>query len=341
MDAAAGAGVLPRPLIYVAKRLSWLLLFGLAACSPYSFSQEVGDFSAGVDQLSIGFTRGFSALAADRAAKTQLELTGSRARVHVASACLDPGKPRTAPCELHALGTPAPTLSEVEQLRGETMSAVAALRNYAHALAAVTNAADRAAYDAAVAQLSGSVGALAKNADAAAPGASIVAPAAVNLAGLVVGTALDQQRFESLKAGVTAAGTAPAGGDSPVATVAKTLGGGLVALSLARQTVLIDEAKILEGRLDPSLSDTDYQQRLSNAQAVVAVLDSLRQADPTAATDALVRAHDALLAAVHDPRRNYASLLQAVSDFADQAAALQAALAAAAELEKAADRKES
>jgi hypothetical protein len=321
-------------------RLSWLLLFSLAACSPYSFSKEVADLSAGVDQLSSGFTSGFSALAADRAAKTQLELTGSRARVHVASACLDQEE-RTAPCELHELGTAEPTLSGVEQLRGKTMSAVAVLRNYAHALAAVTNAADRTAYEAAVAQLSGSVGALAKNADAAAPGASIVAPAAVNLAGFVVGTALDQQRFESLKAGVTAVGTAPPGGDSPIATVTKSLGEGLGALSEARQEVLIAEAQILAGRLVPSLSDTDYRQGLSDAQAVVAVLDGLRQADPEAAARALVTAHDALLAAVNDPRRNYASLLQAVSDFADQAASLQAALATAAELEKAAAKKES
>jgi hypothetical protein len=265
-------------------RLSWLLLFSLAACSPYSFSKEVADLSAGVDQLSSGFTSGFSALAADRAAKTQLELTGSRARVHVASACLDQEE-RTAPCELHELGTAEPTLSGVEQLRGKTMSAVAVLRNYAHALAAVTNAADRTAYEAAVAQLSGSVG-------------------------------------------VTAVGTAPPGGDSPIATVTKSLGEGLGALSEARQEVLIAEAQILAGRLVPSLSDTDYRQGLSDAQAVVAVLDGLRQADPEAAARALVTAHDALLAAVNDPRRNYASLLQA-------------ALATAAELEKAAAKKES
>lgn len=315
-------------------RLSWVLLFGLAACSPYSFSKEVADISTGVDQLAGGFTKGFDAVTADRAAKTQLELTGPRARVDLASACLDPDD-RVNPCELHQSGTPEPALSPVEHLRGRTMSAMAVLRGYAHALAAVTNASDRTAYDAAVAQLSGAVGALAKTADPAAPGASIVAPAAVNLAGWVVGTALDQQRFESLKAGVTAAGTAPPGGKSPIAVVAQTLSAGLVAVSQARQALLIAEAQILADRLDPSLSDTDYRQGLSDAQAVVAVLDGVRRTDPTAAANALVAAHDALLAAVNDPRRNYASLLQAVSDFADKAAALQAALAAAAELEKA------
>ena len=56
-------------------RLSWLLLFSLAACSPYSFSNEVAGFSRGVDDLSSGFTEGFAALAADHAATTQLEMS--------------------------------------------------------------------------------------------------------------------------------------------------------------------------------------------------------------------------------------------------------------------------
>ena len=322
-------------------RLSWLLLFGLAACSPYSFPREVGAISSGVDQLSTGFTSGFTELAADRSARTELDLTGSRAKVAMASTCLEPSvaSQNPVPCELYRFGTPAPTLSSIELQRDRTMTALSVLRDYAHALAAVTNAADRAAYDAAVAQLSGSVGALAKNADAAAPGASTVAPAAVNVFGWLVGTALDQQRFESLKAGVTAAGTATTNGESPISRVAKTLGIGLFALSQARQEVLVAEAQILVGRLDPSLSDSAYRQGLGDAQAVVAVLDGLRQTDPTAAARALVTAHDSLLAAVNDPGRNYPALLTSVSDFADRAAALQNALAATATPAKAPARK--
>src|SRR5215472_11559664 len=71
-------------------RLCCLLLSGLAACSPYNFSQEIGAVSTGVDQLSDGFTSGYAALAADRAAKVQLELTGARPRVAMASSCLVP-----------------------------------------------------------------------------------------------------------------------------------------------------------------------------------------------------------------------------------------------------------
>jgi len=59
------------------------------------------------------------------------------------------------------------------------------------------------------------------------------------------------------------------------------------------------------------------------------VLDGVHRTDPKKTADALIRAHDALRAAVNDPSRNYASLLNAVGELADQTAALQAALAAA------------
>ena len=113
-------------------RLSWLLLFALAACSPYSFSNEVAGFSRGVDDLSSGFTEGFAALAADHAATAQLEMIESRANVKVkrTSSCLTPD-PNAIPCELY-IGDAEPTLSKVEQLRDRTMSAVAVLRGYAH-----------------------------------------------------------------------------------------------------------------------------------------------------------------------------------------------------------------
>src|SRR5947209_13873163 len=132
-----------------AMRLSWLVLLGLASCSPYSFPREVGAIGTGVDQLQNGFTSGFAALAADRTARIELELTGSRAKVAMASACLaspaDAAQSRI-PCELYRFGTPAPALSLIEQQRGKTMAALAVLSGYAHGLTAVTNAAERAAY---------------------------------------------------------------------------------------------------------------------------------------------------------------------------------------------------
>ena len=180
-------------------RLLWLVLLSLGACSPYPFSKEVSGISTGVDQVSTGFTAGYAALMADRAASAQYQLTARRSKASLAASCGVPvGKSPDSqlPCVVFPAGDTPPGLTKVEQKRDKIMGTLTGLQNYAHALAAVTNAADRAAYDAAVAQLSGAVGALAKNADAAAPGLSTIAPAAVNLVGWVVGTALDQQRFD-------------------------------------------------------------------------------------------------------------------------------------------------
>ena len=163
-----------------------------------------------MDQLSNGFTGGFATLAEDRATTTELKLTGTKAKVLATKPCLGLEDTPDIPCELYPDDKDKkepPKLFDIEMDSTKTMAALRALRNYAHALEAVTNAADRTAFDSAVAQLAGSVGALAKNAGMVAPGASTIAPVAVNALGWLVGTALDQERFDALKAGVTAAGT--------------------------------------------------------------------------------------------------------------------------------------
>jgi hypothetical protein len=167
-------------------RPSCLLLVCLAACSPYNFSNEVSTFSTAVDQLYGGFTSGYAALAADRAALVQLDLTGTRAKVAVATSCLDvPPSQNQSPCALYRLNGTPPALLGIEQKRDRTMALLKALKDYAQALVAVTNAADRAAYNAAVAQLASTVGAIAKDAGPQGAAASTVAPAAVNLIGWV------------------------------------------------------------------------------------------------------------------------------------------------------------
>ena len=312
--------------------LACLTPVALTTCSPYDFSKEVGAFSTGVDQLSSGFTSGYTALASDRAALVQLELTSSRARVAMATSCLalaSESAQSEVPCVLYRSGDNPPTLTKIEKARTETTAFLKGLRDYAHALVAVTNAADRAAYDAAVGQLASAVGTIAKDAGPQGAAASTVAPAAVNFVGWIVGTALDQQRFDSLKAAVNAVGTPlPDGKTIPIDYVAKVAGAGLFALALAQREVLIKEIDTLTHPLGPSLTEAEYKKGLSEAQALVTVLDGLRQNDPTAAAEGLIEAHKALVAAVNDPGQNYASLVKAVADFADRASALHTALTA-------------
>jgi hypothetical protein len=228
---------------------------------------------------------------------------------------------------------PSRSGAHFEQLRPKTMAALKVLKEYAKALAAVTNATDRAAYDAAVAQLAGAVGDLAKNAEVVAPGIGAVSTAAVNVLGWMVGTALDQQRFDSLRTGINLVGKPLPDDknpdpDSPIHIVARTFGDGLEALQQARMESLTDEANALTAGLKHDLSTAAYRQRMIEAQAIVATLDAVRKADARGAAQDLADAHDKLVEAVNDPARSYSSLVTSIGSFADKVAAVHAALTA-------------
>lgn len=307
-----------------------------AGCSPYSYSKEVASISDGVNKVAGAFSAGYDNLAEDRAKRVETTILDTRPRVLTAPSCdrVLPPPGGFSPCALYVFGTPEPSLSPAEQTRAETTKYIKHLKDYANALAAVTNAADRSAYDAAVAQLSGAIGGLAQAANPVAPGIGAVAPAAVNLLGWLFGTALDQQRYESLRRAVTAVGM-PLPDDtnpdpnSPIRVVARTFGKGLLMLKVARLTVLQNEvAALVRGLNTRGYSDEAYRRRLTETQTTLAVLDALRRSDPIGVTADLADAHDKLVLAINDPGRNYASLIKAVGDFHDKASALQAAMAA-------------
>lgn len=316
------------------------LLLGLslfcAGCSSYGFSKEVASISDGVNKVSDALFAGYDNLAADRAQRVQTTILDTRPRVMTAVSCdqVLPPPGGFSPCALFVFGTPEPSLSDAEKTRAATTKYIKHLKDYANALAAVTNAADRSAYDAAVAQLSGAIGGLAQAANPVAPGIGAVAPAAVNLLGWLFGTALDQQRYESLRRAVTAVGM-PLADDtnrdpnSPIRVVTRAFGKGLQMLRIARLEVLQNEtAALVRGLNTRSYNEEAYRRRLTEAQTTLAVLDALRRSDPVGTTADLADAHDKLVLAVNDPGRNYASLMKAVGDFYEKASALQAAMAA-------------
>jgi hypothetical protein len=328
---------LPGPAHRPAQALALVLTMGAAACSPYSFSKEVASMSSGVDKLSDAFSAGYDGLASDRATKAQIEMVDQRRTILVAPSC-DTRRVRAdnidALCVLYMKGTEAPELTDAEKTRADTIKAVRVLKDYANAMAAVTNAADRAAYDEAVAQLAGAVGTLTTPANAAAPGVSVLAPAVVNVGGWLLGTALDQQRFSTLRSAVNAVGKPlpskeDRSPDSPIRVVTRRLGMGLDMLKVARLEVLGAEVDILvDGLNTRKWSDEAYRKRLVEAQAALAMADALRRSDPKGAAGALADAHDKLVLAVEDSRTNYTSLLEAVGEFTGKVTAVHAALTA-------------
>jgi hypothetical protein len=309
------------------------LLALVAGCSPYSFSKETAAMSDGVNKISDAFSTGYSSLAADRANRVQTTILDSRERVRVAPICQvsDAKHDGTELCALY-VGKDEPRLAPAEQTHPDTSKAIKRLKDYANALAAVTNAADRTAYDAAVAQLSGAVGTITTKLDAVEPGISTLAPAAVNVVGWLFGTALDQQRYASLKRAITTVGLPVADDhnkdpDSPIRVVTRAFGKGLLMLKISRLGVLQNElAALVRGLNERGLGNDAYRSRLTDSQTTLATIVALRQSDPTGAASDLADAHDALVLAVSDPTKNYTALVKALGDFTDKVSALHTAL---------------
>jgi hypothetical protein len=328
----------PMPHARPARLGVLMLLLGATACSPYSFSSEVASMSSGVDKLSDAFTSGYDGLASDLATTRQIEMAVKRRKLLLAGVCDDdvaarPGS--AAVCALYMTGNPEPRLTSLELTRAETMQAVQKLKKYANALAAVTNAADRTAYEAAVSQMSAAVGTLAGPANLAAPGVGVLAPAAINFLGWVFGTALDQQRYDTLRTSINRVGQPLPDKDnpnpqSPIRVVTRRLGEGLQVLAVARMDALSREADILvQGLNQRALSDEAYRKQLAEAWTAAATIEALRRSDPQGAAADLADAHDKLVLAVNDPGRNYGSLLKALGEFGEKVSTVQAAMKAA------------
>lgn len=306
------------------KVLASAALVALAGCSPYGFSGEVGQFAEGVNQISAAFTAGYANVTNDTVARQDVAFRDRRAAVEVAPSCVfssADGEAGSAPCRLYPAGGQPPQLTTLEKAAPETEKALAGLRNYAEALQALTNAADRAAFDAAAGRLQAAVGGLASLASSGAPGIGAIAPPAVAALAWLVGTGLDQERYNALRWGVNHSA-------SSVRTIATVLGIGLDAINASRQEQLLSGIRELARLLGPQLSQTDYNARLALTEQRLSQLDALRHVNASRVATLLSRAHDKLLEAVNDPSRSIGDVARAIGEFADHAKALRDALAA-------------
>lgn len=323
--------------------LSRNFLLGLslfcAACSPYQYGKEITEFSKDVGQISTALSSGIDGLAADRTAQTRRLWIEDRTRLRLAPSCDVPvGKSERSrvPCtlipltgHLDAPTRPGPQSDDFDrENRARLLIAVAVLTDYAKALAAVTNADDRAAFDKSVTQLADAVGEVTKFVPG---GAGTIAPIAINLFGWLVGTALDQQRFDALKSAVNRVDTEVGTGtdrDKPIHAIQVALTLGLADIMSDRSGVVRQEAKILVWRLGRGMSEDGYRTRLTEVEALVTTLEGFRRNNPDKVGEALQDAHDKLVKAVNDPSRSFPALLKALGEFKDKATALKNALSA-------------
>ena len=323
----------------------------LAACSPYNYGKEIADFSKDIDKVSSAYKGGYDGLRADRASLSRQILIIDRPYLQLSASCrfsaeeLDEIGEQNAPCTLVQSAAPArvarhrgdiplvirPDAAREDadrKRRADLAKVTAAITDYVHALAAVTNADDQAAYYKSVTQLADSVQKIA----AFVPnGIGAIAPAAINLFGWMVGTALDQQRFDALKGAVIKVGTKGADGVKPIAAVQEALSAGMRSLSLERRRIVREQAVLLAQDLGPHLGPQAYGQRLDEVEALVVILEGLRQVQSGEFGKDLEQAHDALVAAVSDPRTQVSSFVTALGVFKEKATALKDALSTTAD----------
>jgi hypothetical protein len=292
------------------------LALSSSACSPYRFDRQVGAFATGVEELRGALLGGVAALRADQAALRRLELAAARPRLAVAGGCSADPETTTAHCRLTAVGT-EPESDPWEARLPRARLVADALADYAAALDALTRAADRAQFDGAASQVQVQVKALAA---ASGQPAAMAAPILFSAGLWVWGQALDAERMATLRWAVRQASTS-------VPVLAEALGDGLVLIRGQRMTALRRTASELL-REEGVGGRTAWLSRYDGAAPVTAALDQVRRSAPREPVADLIKAHDALVRAVEDPRASAADLADAAARFAARARMTRENLAA-------------
>lgn len=300
-----------------------VLLLATTACSPYGYRAPATNFATAVTDLTDAAARGTVAVEADRIDLLRVRLRDGDVRATTLSAACSsaPASP-PQPCEL----TRFPARTTAEGVTADApwqtgTTAAASLRSltaYAASLGALTNAADREAFDKASAELAGSLGGLAT---ASGVGAPIAAPvqAVAGAALWLVGQGLDHERYTRLRAAVRDA-------HPHVEALAVPVADELQRLHRRRISLLSSSARALNDGIPATPAGPARVARFDDTARAVANLVAVRGADASQLRRRLVDAHRTLRDLLEDPASQLTDALAAAQQFADQAAKLRAAL---------------
>lgn len=316
-----------------------LRVFGLAtmfailsACSPYSYSKQVGEFATSVNSLTNSVTSGHDALVADTAATRRIDMVYKQKAVALSPSC-QPGTVPPVKDDPPCLAYPADGNAKIEDpypIHPNLQKSILLLKGYAGGLAAVTNANDRTEFNTAFGKLAKSVSGLVSAVPGAGPAAGAIAAAGINVFAWIVGTSLDIERFRALRDAVNEVDK-PVGTrhEKPIVVIAKAFQETLISLSGSRRNELYLQATTIREQMVGPMSPETYKARLADLESVLAIYEGLRRLDPKAAANGLVEAHTALVDAVNNPKLDLAALVQSLGEFKDKVSALEAAITAA------------
>lgn len=326
----------------------------VTACSPYDFSTPVNSLDAKAKALDSAVSAGHQQLASDVSAAYQRSLIAHRATVVVAGCDKvyepDLKVPTDADAKVPVSSKPDTTVSPLPRqpcgvyfpvdLKNNPFQdpapivpifaeAMKALTDYTAGLAAVTSAKDRADYDSAVSELADTVSGLVSNAGGQGALAAAAIKAGINLLGWMVGTALDIQRFNALKAAVNAMNE-PEKEGKPFNVVVMSIAQQVNRLADRRRRLLEKDITALKASLGPQIGEETYRLRLADINSMAAVVDALNQASAIDAANGLMLAHLQLVLAVNSPKPNVQTLANTLKALGEKVSALQTALGTAA-----------
>lgn len=327
---------------FATNALSLLLL---TACSPYVYNQEIAGFGSGVGALNTSYQTGEQSLDALVQQQQQASYVAARTQLHLLVGCghYDPeGTPPVLPaCMVVPVTANAPPpLTSQQTILASAAPTFAALKTYADALTAVTNAADDTTLTQAEQSLGTAAASMAKGMTPA-PGGSAAAKAAPPATtpsasltqastelGWAITSYLDHRRYAALRDAV------PAANDAIQGPLSKTVLQALVAIRSVQLDQLNSDMLAAELLLiQPSagkLSQADYQTKLTALQAKVAAFNAARVVDPTATVAAMTKAHQQLADALKNGTGQDQAILAAVQSFASQANQLKTSTGTAA-----------
>ena len=355
----AKIGGVSYPLLKVTVVLCATAACGVqSACSPYLFADNVQTFSTKMGSIDASYRENAQKIVAERHLANRTLWVHDKPKLVTSPGC-DFDTTNPVPCDLMAEGAALPLVNGVSRADPtapgpdvcqaatdlptlptpdggkraahlERADLLKALDNYTAALAAITNAQDRADFDNATAKASAAVGEL------AGPYASVAKPSSSAVLWLV-GQDLDYRRLHELQNATQQA-------CEPIHVLTDALGVALeeqrdarlrgLFVLLVRKTQAVNRA-----RTAPGVTDQTYAAALDDAQATANAFQMVRATDPHATALALRNAHDKLVVAVRNNNGEFTALVASLENFDQNANDLAAAARANASVSSSSEKQ--
>ncbi len=305
-----------------------ICIAGISACSPYVYNQEILTFGNGVNSAVSSYQTGQQSVATLVLQDQQADYVKANAKLTLEDGCLDSNAlpPSLPGCSIVPLGADPSLLSKRTQSEVAAQAQVTraaqifdALKIYAAALTAVTNATDDATLNQASQSLLTAAGTFSTSVAKVVPEAALpnaVIPPATSLIKMGITSYLDRQRYAALRATVPAM-------NPFVATAGETMRNALLSIRQLQLGHMVYDLTIAKEPFETGaankLNQPEYQAHLAALQSNVTAFNQARASDPSATVSAMIEAHKQLAAALENDTGQTQAVLTATVNFATAA----------------------